>query len=609
MINFVSSASSSNLSTRVLVVQSDRFLEILVMRLAHGLLLAELFWLHFTGSALALPENFARQACESIVCVPSVDWGAIGGWVNELIKIVPLGIQTLPKPDFQSIPKEDSPVQTSSPSPSPDVQLFIENSPQGSEVCTEAPPLDNLEEEYDPVQRNEGPCNGAIAQLIWPVDCQDMGRNVEVGNVLFQMDPSYLTSYDPLCPTRDGVAFWQAQLTPTQIEQLREHIDVGVRAVSRNSPYKFGKLTEVHPSPVKSRDVPSSPGTREDLEPRQLSLFTERRRPFDESLEYLSTPTRHNRGLQYVYFKTSDPKVPVYVMDTGLTPKYNSLDNVEIKWIYGLGAQEQAGDSSSTRHGTCIASKIGGQIVGVNSNVRLTIVKLISELGSFLDALAKVVASIQDELALNPMERCVVHISGGYLSSEGDPDMQRLQDLIQHLISLQAVVVTSAGYTTTGSKSTIIDHWPAALAGTMDIIAVGAVQIGLTDHSNNKLFGFFQPGSKGGPALTVRAPAEGWCSTGISTTKWIYRESWTVTGSDFPTAIVSGLVAYFLSIPPLREKLLAHPSLLPRAMKIYLKFMSRARDIDQLVMSVWNGLDGRGWKKGQEYTEWVGLDF
>lgn len=574
---------------------------------AHSLVLANLLWLYSIDSASALPEIFARQACESIVCVPSVDWGAVGGWMNELIKTVPLGIQTLPKPNFGTTPKEDSPVENPSPTPTPDIQLFIEDPPQGSEVCTEALPSDDFESDLD--QKNIRPCNGAIAQLIWPVDCQDTGRNVEVGNMLFQMDPGYLTSYDPLCPAKDGVAFWQAQLTPPQAEQLREQIDLGVRAVSRNSPYKFGELTEVRSSLVKPRDVPSSPGAREDLEPRQLSLFTERRRHFDESLEYLSTPSRDNRGLQYVYFKTFDPKVPVYVMDTGLTLKYNALDNIEIKWIYGLGAEGEPGDPNPTRHGTCIASKIGGKTVGVTSNVRLTIVRLVAELGSFLDALGKVVASIQEEIALNPMERCVVHISGGYLPVEGDPDMQRLQDLIQQLINLQAVVVTSAGYTNTGSKSTIIDHWPAALAETMDIIAVGAVQIGPTDHAKMKLFGFFQSGSKGGPALTVRAPAEGYCATGTSATKWVYKESWRVTGSDFPTAIVSGLVAYFLSIPPLREKLLAGPLLLPRAIKIYLQFMSRARDTDQLVMSVWNGLDGLGWKEGQEYTDWIGLDF
>lgn len=584
------------------------------MRHTHNLVLANhLLWLHSTHLAFALPEIFARQTCDSIVCVPSVDWGAVGGWIDELTNKVPSGVQTLPNPDFQTTPKESPPDKNPSLTPTPDVELFV-NPPQGSEACTEdVPSNEDLPsddpEEYDSGQKNTRPCSGAIAQLIWPVDCQDTGRNAEVGNMLFQMDPDYLTSYDPLCSTKDGVAFWQAQLTPPQIEKLREQIDLGVRVVSRNSPYKFGKLTEVPSSPVKPRSFPSSPDTTEDLEPRQLSLFTESRRPFDPSLEYLSTPSRNNRGLLYVYFKTFDPKVPVYVIDTGLNLKYNGLDNIEINWIYGLGAEEQPGDPNPTRHGTCIASKIGSKIVGVNSNVRLTIVKLIAQLGSFLDALGKVVASIQEEVALNPMERCVVHISGGYLPREGDPDMQRLQDLIQQLINLQAVVVTSAGYTTTGSKSTVIDQWPAALAQTMDIIAVGGVQIGQTNLAQNKLFGFFQPGSKGGPALTVRAPAEGYCASGLSTARWAYKESWKVTGSDFPTAIVSGLVAYFLSIPPLREKLVASPLLLPKAMKVYLQFMSRARDTDQLVMSVWNGLDGLGWKKGQEYTEWIGLDF
>lgn len=580
------------------------------MRPTHSLFFANLLCTHFQTSASALPNIFARQACESIVCFPNLDLGSVGGWLEDFMKPIPLGFQTLPQDDLRTIPDEDTPPEITSTTPDPDIELFVVDPSRGSKACIEAPPSDDPNAQRGSGQTYMHPCNGAIAQLVWPIDCQDAGRNAEIGKLLLRMDPGYMTSYDPLCPSKDGVGFWQAQLDPQQIEELRQQTDIGLKAISPNWPYEFGTLTETEPSPMKPRSVTSSPGQKGNLKPRRISLFTEMRRRFDSSIEYLSTPSRTGMAFNYVYFKTFEPKVRVYVMDTGLSPKYNHLGNVEISWIWGLGATEERTDDHPTRHGTCMASKIGSDVVGVSSNVKLTIVKMLAQLASFLDALGKVVAAIRTERASNPLEVCVVHISGGYLPTDGDPDIGRLKDLIQKLVSQQAIVVTSAGFTTTSTKSNIIDHWPAALAETMDIIAVGGVQTYPAGQPRKQEYGLIIPGSKGGPALTVRAPGQGYCAKGTSYSRWAYRESWSLIGSDFPTAIVSGLVAYFLSIPPLREKLLRKdPLRLPRAMKNYLRFMSRARDVDGLVMSVWNGINGITYREGQEYTDWVGLDF
>lgn len=580
------------------------------MRPTYSLFVANLLCPHFQNSASALPNIFARQTCDSIVCFPDFDWGSVGGWLDDFTKSIPLGVQTLPKDDLRTIPGGDTPPEIPSTTRDPDIELFVVDPLPGSKVCTEAPPFDDPNDQRGPGQTDMRLCNGATAQLVWPIDCQDAGRNAEIGKLLLKMDPEYLTSYDPLCPSKDGVGFWQAQLDPQQIEELRQQIDIGLKAVSRNLPYEFGTLTETQPSPMIPRSVTSSPSKNENLKQRQISLFIERRKHFDKSLEYLSSTSRMGMAYEYAYFKTFEPKIRVYVMDTGLTPKYNHLGSVEISWIWGLGAKEERSDDHPTRHGTCMASKICGDVVGVSSNVKLTIVKMIAQLGSFLDSLGKVVAVVQRERALNPVEVCVVHISGGYMPNDGDPDMKRLQDLIQELILHQAIVVTSAGFTTTSTKSTIIDHWPAALAETMDIIAVGGVQTSRTNKANNQEYGFTIPGSKGGPALTVSAPGQGYCAKGTSVSRWTYREAWSLIGSDFPTAIVSGLVAYFLSIPPLREKLLQKdPLRLPRSMKLYLKFMSRARDLEGQVKSVWNGIDGVRARDGQEYTDWVGLNF
>lgn len=585
------------------------------MRPTNSLFFGNLLCAHFQNSASALPNIFARQACESIVCPPNFDLGSVGSWLENLTKLIPLGFQTLPQDDLRTIPGEHTPPEIPSTTLDPDIELFIVDPSPGSKACTEAPPSDDPNAQRGSGQTYMHPCNWAIAQLVWPIDCQDAGRNADIGKLLSRMDPGYMTSYDPLCPSKDGVGFWQAQLDPQQIEELRQQTDIGLKAISRNWPYEFGTLTETQPSPMKPRpmkprSVTSSTGKKGNLKPRRISLFAEMRKRFDSSIEYLSTPSHTGMAFNYVYFKTFEPKVRVYVMDTGLTPKYNHLGNVEISWLWGLGATEERTDDHPTRHGTCIASKIGSDVVGVSSNVKLTIVKMLAELGSFLDALGKVVDAIRTERASNPVQVCVVHISGGYLPTDGDPDTERLKDLIQKLVSQQAIVVTSAGFTTTSTESTIIDHWPAALAETMDIIAVGGVQTSPAGQPRKQEYGLIIPGSKGGPALTVRAPGQGYCAKGTSYSRWAYRESWSLIGSDFPTAIVSGLVAYFLSIPPLREKLSRKdPLRLPRAMKNYLRFMSRARDVDGVVMSVWNGINGITYREGQEYTEWIGLDF
>lgn len=110
------------------------------------------------------------------------------------------------------------------------------------------------------------------------------------------------------------------------------------------------------------------------------------------SIEYLSATSRI--GFNYVYFKTFEPKVRVYIMETGLVPKYNNLNDFEISWIWGLRATEELSDDHPNRHGACMASKVASDVVGVSSNVKLTIVKMIAQLGSFLDALGKIVAAI-----------------------------------------------------------------------------------------------------------------------------------------------------------------------------------------------------------------------
>lgn len=83
-------------------------------------------------------------------------------------------------------------------------------------------------------------------------------------------------------------------------------------------------------------------------------------------------------------------------------------------------------------------------------------------------------------------------------------------------------------------------------------------------------------------ALKVSAPGFGTCST----TNDVTLDDW--EGASFAGAVVSGLVASFLSILALHNYFAAQPSI-PAAVRDYVGQMQRRRF--QAQLAVWNGLD------------------
>lgn len=561
------------------------------------LIFATLPWVYLLSSTTALPKLFARDAtCDSIACFPSPDWGAVGGWVDDLTNTLPpITIPNIFQGDQKKAPDQD-----------PQIELFITEPSRGSEACTGALPSDDRDSQDEAGDRNADPCNTGLGQLVWPVDCADIQRNTEIGKLLWSMDPKYMTSDDPLCPQNNGVGFWQAQLTQPQIETLRQQM--GVKAIIRNTPYKFGKLMKRSPDKAGPRAVPSRANLKKSLKKRE-TLSVIRRPTNDDGLIYLSSPPGVEMGSEYVSFAVGKHHVKVWIIDEGLSSTAEDLQGLSIDWMFALGAVSKPSKKNSdpTGHGTCIASKITGRDNGVADSASLTFIKTKPLIGSFLDALAKVFYTVQS--GKEPVRGfTVLHISGGYVPTQGDPDMARMRDLIQALVGFQVIMVTSAGQNddnnNNNNQNPIINTWPAMLSLEFDIITVGAIDPWRTSPN----FGKPLPLTASGPAITVRAPGDGYCTmvdTGATGNGVEQQQQQPVGGADLAAAHVTGLVTYFLTIYPLRTEMLKEV-LLPKTMKNYLQAMSKKRDHQGSTMSVWNGIYGHD--EGYVYDEWFGLD-
>lgn len=578
---------------------------------------ATLLWLILLSSASALPKLFVRDAtCDSIACFPELDWGAVGGWFDDFINTLPLiTVPNIFQGDQKKAPNQD-----------PQIELFIEDPSRGSEACTGTLPSDNPVDSHaqggEAGDGNVEPCNTGLSQLVWPVDCADTQGNAEIGKLLWSMDSKYMTSDDPLCSTqKSGVAFWQAQLSQPQIDTLRQ--TMGVKAVIRNMPYTFGKLTKKSPGTARPGTVPSKANlNKKSLKKREI-LDVIRRTSKDDGLIYLSTPPGFELGSEYVSFAAGKHHVKVWIIDEGLASTAEDLQGLSIDYIFALGAVSKPSrkNSDPTGHGTCIASKVTGRKNGVADSASISFVKTKPLIGSFLDALAKIFNIVQSSSKEPVRGFTVLHISGSFVPNEmGDPDLGRMRDLIQALVGFQVIIVTSAGQTETTEKNgnnfpnPIVNSYPAMLSLEFDIITVGAIDPWRGSPTFGKPLAF----SASGPSITVRAPGEGYCAMVMDSRDAPYapveqqqqleqqqQQPAVRGGADFAAAHVTGLVTYFLTIYPLRTEMLKDV-LLPKTMKNYLQAMSKKRDGETL--SVWNGIYGNDETYVYDSRDWFGLD-
>ena len=527
--------------------------------------------------ASALPSLVSRQTCETIFC-PNLgeSLGAVLNWLFE----DSVDQETFPLPpvtnDDQATPEPPTITNTD-----PQLEIFVTALPQNPEACqaTSAPVLQG---EVGNVVANTQSCDEATEKIIWPASCEDLAANTITETIVSEMDNQYWTSINPLCPSPGGVAFWVASLTRSQVLAIRGKQGSSVRDITPNTPFSMSDLRKV---PAPRTKAPVEAKTNQFK--KRGSLYVKKQAAADRSLTFLSTPegkSNENRGYAYLSSGIGSPElgksIRIYVIDTG----YDWLNtdfqyHASVRWLYAGGVRKEESDTDPGGHGTCIFTKIGGRRYGVFKEAEMVMVKTKPKEASLLSALSKIILDRQKDIDMGNDMRgfFVINISGGWIHPDGAPLPQLLMDYMHDLaVSKYAVVVTSAGRDEENNWGEIV-HMPAGLAGSYDIITVGAV-----DPEPGPNYGARYAWSRGGDNLAVSGPGRGMCQ--IPDDKGFLME-----GPSMAGAVVSGLVAYFLSIPELNAYFRLQPNL-PLAVKEFLESTMSIRRY-QAQKSVWNGLD------------------
>ena len=454
-------------------------------------------------------------------------------------------------------------------------------------------------------------CEQAVAQMIWPTDCSNTEQNDKMTAILSGMDGQFGAVVDPLCEVKGGVMYWFAKLVTDQISTIKAQTDA-IKAVFANPPYDFGKINiklgeaEAGAFPAVNRKR-SAAVLKKRTQVKVIDQFTR-----DDSLRFLSTAPGKPYSKKYSYFSGSGEGVVIYMIDTGLS-RSQEFAGCLIRWLYAVGAERRENDEpipNSSREpttalyqdGTCVGSKILGRSRGVAKNVALVVVKTRPNLVSFANAVALIIDDIRATMgpgSTPPKGRVVVNIRGGYTPrtiEERITVIEGMKRLFRELVvSIQAVVVVSAGENLPGSPRGVIDSYPALYAFDFYLFTVGAV----IASPANPLIGQYWPWAKGPKDDLVPAklfaPGDGWCVNHAGVEEW-------TAGQGISTAVISGLAAYFLSLPDLSQQFLRNGNL-PRAVLHFMQRIGYKRAIEG-PSSVWNGIDATD--RQRLYYGWLG---
>lgn len=297
-------------------------------------------------SASALPD----QSCDTFFCSPDLG-GTLAGWLEWISDFSPWGdkpnSETLTIPQLPQAPNDgqkNTPGLGNVPSTQADpIELFV----TAEEDCKADPNSPGTQRVA--ASQSSRYCNVATARLIWPARCDDTKQNTKTARILGGMDNHFKTSEDPLCPLQGGVAFWLANITPSQSKALIQD-SAAVRAVTANRPYKNDDVGWVN-SRANNRQVPAADHQQSHLKKRE-TLTVIKQSPADPSLAFLSTTHTPQGTLNshstYSFFSNAGKGVRVYLIDTGLdylNSEFDHLDDVKdennvfnhprLEWIFG----------------------------------------------------------------------------------------------------------------------------------------------------------------------------------------------------------------------------------------------------------------------------------
>lgn len=108
-------------------------------------------------------------------------------------------------------------------------------------------------------------------------------------------------------------------------------------------------------------------------------------------LAFISSASKSEAIVDYMYYSAAGEGGTVYIIDSGLNPSHTEFSFGVIKgWIYANGVAKTEVDDDPGSHGTCLASKVAGRVLGVAKKASLIVVKRSVRLSSWLDAMVKV---------------------------------------------------------------------------------------------------------------------------------------------------------------------------------------------------------------------------
>lgn len=568
------------------------------------------------ATVLASAELVPRQSCDTFFCPSLPDfswfWGAAGSaaaWFGQNRRQDPIE-DFLPQP---TSPQTENRAHGQKAKPENEIDLLLTtpNDRKGTDECV----VDGIIS-YGGSANNLLPGQSAdfdncderlMEKVVWPVSCEDGEQNGNTERIMSEMGVKFSMTIDPGCLVQGGAFFWLVpKLSPQQTQALYQQAALGVMAIEANPPLEFVETSE---SPVRT-PVPAS--HRRGRSPRNLSKrarVTVVKESADQALAFLSTgPKMKNSGI-YSYFSQAGAGVRVYVLGSGFNYFSEEFSDCSINWIFANDVSPQNSDASTDpsswrpggsspaypHSGTCLVSKVLGKYHGVAKWADLTMVKMRPSVASFISAISQVIQSLRKK-GLTTKGRVVLNFTGGFVPKGGSDNFAiACERVISILVDdLQVVVITSAGGHRQESY-TDITTMPALLSLEHNIITVGAVLASeepLGDLMNGQRF----PWSRGGLALTVSAPGNGRCMGPFGGEVEI-----SAGGDVISTAIVTGLVAYILSLPDLGDSLRAEANT-PEAVIRWLKLMSYRRF--QAQKSVWNGLDSEN--DAGQFESWLG---
>lgn len=443
---------------------------------------------------------------------------------------------------------------------------------------------------------NPYPCLKTTDVVIYPKSCGETAQNRITADFLSTMGIKFLTIIDPICLVRGGVLFWRGQLTDDQVGQLKRKTGA-VDTVVPNGPIAYS-----HTYRRSSKQGVSQYQKNNPLLKKRATLKVLKDTVVPDHLSFLaSQPPGQVNGESYAWLEPAGRGVEVYVVDHGFHSSYleKVTNGCRIRTLYASDVSE--GEITEGSAGTCFTSLIGTSYYGVAKRLGgLTLVTSRPDIASFIDGVAKVVEDLSIRAIQSPTKgRILLHLASGFPATpDNNMHALRLKSLLAHLINfLQIIVVVSAGdsledpdYPPEVPGWHPINRWPALLAHDFDVISVGAVAAANKNGFNYDLTNAIPNGARytwsHGSIYTfmptVHAPGNCECSDEDD------HQGLYIEGTGPASAIVAGLIAYFLSLPGLYSRFREGANTATE-MKDYLQLMSYTR-FDADVEAVWNGL-------------------